>query len=446
MSFVSAYGNIIGMKANESLAKIPVHSATQHVPSDRLKWYRKASKSIALLMIILIPILGIFRIDVSSGFVVLGRQVWFSDFFLVFGLWLALACTFILFYSSVGTAFCGWVCPQNTFSNLMDSITTKLLGKRAVIDWETKSSKIAAKKNKIGNWVLLGLQIFAVSMLAAMIPLIYFIPPDAIWSFVTLKPHELISNSIYWIYVVFVFMTAVNLAVVRHFFCRYMCVYRMWQFLFRTNDSLHIDYDESRKADCEKCNYCVTSCMVDIDPRKTATFDSCTNCGACISACDLLHKKKNEKGLLSFRFGARRVKENLAQRSLASFKKRVGWVLPVWALGMGMFVWGLMSYNPYHLVVYKSEKDQGAQIDEYRIHMANKLYEEGQLKISVLGLDKESYQLSDEVVTIAEAGRYDAFIKIKNNLPAGLHSFIVVAEAKNGWKEQVRVQHFVKNS
>lgn len=433
------------MKANETLAKIPVHTESQVVPNDRLKWYRKASKSIALLAIILIPLLGIFRIDVSSGFVVLDRQVWFSDFFLVFGLWLAMACTFILFYSSVGTAFCGWVCPQNSFSNFMDSITTKLLGKRAVIDWESSASKIAARKNKIGNWILLIIQVFATAMVAAMIPLIYFIPPDAIWSFVTLQPHELISGSIYWIYAVFVFMTVVNLAVVRHFFCRYMCVYRMWQFLFRTNDSLHIDYDESRKADCEKCNYCVTSCMVDIDPRKTETFDSCTNCGACISACDVLHKKKNEKGLLSFKFGKRRNKENLAQRSIASLKNRVGWVLPVWFLGMGMFVWGLISYNPYHMVVYKSDKDQGDQISEYRIHLANKLYEEGGLKLSVIGLEKDNYQLSNEEVHLGEVGRFDAFILLNDKLPPGLHSFIVEAESKDGWNEKVKVQHFVKS-
>ena len=434
------------MKANESLAKIAVTTEAPKAPIDRLKWYRKASKATAILLLILIPVLGIFRIDVSSGFVVLDRQVWFSDFFLVFGLWLAIACTFILFYSSVGTAFCGWVCPQNSFSNLMDSFTAKLLGKRAVVDWESKGAKVATRKNKPLNWLLLIVQVFAVSMVAAMIPLIYFIPPDAIYSFVTLQPHEMISGSIYWIYAVFVFMTAVNLGVVRHYFCRYMCVYRMWQFLFRTNDSLHIEYDESRKADCEKCNYCVTSCMVDIDPKHTTTFDSCTNCGACISACDLLHKKKGEKGLLSFKFGKRRNKENLAQRSIATFKNRVAWVLPVWTLGMGMFIWGMISYNPFHMAVYKSERYQGAQINEYRINLANKLYEPGKLKLKVVGLNESEYSLSDKDVMIDKAARFDAFIKIKKGMSPGLHSFLVIAESPDGWKDQVRIQHFVKSS
>ncbi len=438
------------MKANESLSKIPVYTAGKIGRADKLIWLRKSSKSIAILVIILLPILGIFRIDVSSGFVVLDRQIWFSDFNLVFGLWLALACTFILFYSTVGTAFCGWVCPQNTFSNIMDSITKRLLGKRAAIDWEEKSSKVAAKKNTALNWAQLSIETLLLSMLVSIIPIIYFIPPAAIWSFVTLQPHPMISGSIYWIYAVFVFISIVNLAVVRHYFCRYMCVYRMWQFLFRTTDSLHLDYDETRKADCEKCNYCVTSCMVDIDPRDTSTFDSCTNCGACISACDSIHTKEDEKGgagrgLLSFRFGKRRKKENLAQRSIATLKNRVGWVLPVWALGMALFVWGLVDYNPYHLAVYKSEKDQGEQIDEYRVHLANKVYEEGFLKISVSGLAANEYTLTDSSVTLAEAGRYDAYINISNQLKPGLYSFVVIAESRDGWKSEARIQHFVNN-
>jgi len=185
--------------------------------------------------------------------------------------------------------------------------------------------------------------------------------------------------------------------------------------------------------------------MVDIDPRNTVTFDSCTNCGACISACDTLHQKKGEKGLLSFKFGKRRTKEKLAQRSVASLKQRVRWVLPVWLLGTGMFIWGLISYDPYHLVVYKSDKHQGDQINEYRIHLANKLYEDGEIKLTVAGLNADEYQLSETIVKLPVAGRYDAFVTIKNNLSPGLHSFIVKAESESGWADQVRIQHFVKN-
>jgi len=433
------------MKANESLSKIPVVTSSQPERRDNLKWQRSAVKFFALLVILLIPVLGIFRIDVSSGFVVLGKQIWFSDFHIVFGFWLAFACLAIMFYSTVGTAFCGWVCPQNTFSGLMDSLTKKLLGKRAVIDWESLGSKVASKKNTFINWVLLSIGIFLSSMVVALIPLIYFISPDAIWSFLTLQPHHSISNSLYWIYAVFVFVTAVNLGVVRHYFCRFMCVYRMWQFLFKTSDALHIDYDASRKDDCAKCNYCVTACMVDIDPRNTNTFDSCTNCGACITACNDVHAKKKEPGLLKFRFGKRRNKEHLAQRSIATLKKRSGWVLPVMALGIAMFAWGLYTYQPYHLAVYKSEKSQGQQIDEYRINVANKLYQPGEVSIKIKGLNPEEYELTAKKLIFDEVGRKDAFVTIKPDLAPGLHSFIVEVSSADGWTNNIRMQHFVKN-
>ena len=432
------------MKANESLAKIPVVQAVPIKP-DGLQWKRTATRYGFILVLLLIPILGIFRIDVSSGFIFMGRQIWFGDFFVVFGFWLAFACTAILFYSTVGTAFCGWVCPQNTFSTVMDNLTTKLLGKRAVIDWESKKGKIASKKNKPLNWLLLIIQTILIAMLVAFIPLMYFIPPDAILSFVTFQPNENIPGSLYWIYSVFVFIIAVNFAVVRHFFCRYMCVYRMWQFLFKTTDGLHLDYDESRKADCEKCNYCVKACMVDIDPRNTGTYDSCTNCGACITACNEIHAKKSEPGLLKLKFGKRRNKEQLAQRSLATLPERIRWVMPIWLIGAVMFAWGLAVYQPYHLAVYKSEKDHGAQISEYRVNVAHKIYEQGDVKLSVIGLDDRYYSLDNPQISFESAGRQDAFVRILPGLSQGLHSFIVKAESKDGWKKQIRMQHFVNN-
>lgn len=432
------------MKANESLAKIPVVDGSNYKP-DGLKWKRTASKYGFILFLLLIPILGIFRIDVSSGFIFMGREIWFGDFFVVFGFWLTLACSAILFYSTVGTAFCGWVCPQNTFSTIMDNITAKLLGKRAVIDWEGKSGKVANSKNKPLNWLLLIIQTILISMLVSFIPLMYFIPPEGILAFVTFQPSEEIPGSLYWIYTVFVFIAAVNFGVIRHYLCRYMCVYRMWQFLFKTTDGLHLDYDESRKAECEKCNYCVTECMVDIDPRDTNTFDSCTNCGACVTACNSLHEKKGVPGLLKLKFGKRRNKVTLAQRSMATLPERVRWVLPVWTLGFGMFVWGLISYEPFHLAVYKSDKDQGAQISEYRVNIAHKIYESGAVKISVLGLDKEYFILSGNEVSFDSVGREDLFVEIKDGLSKGLHSFIVKAESENGWTKQIRMQHFVNN-
>lgn len=431
------------MNANEKLSKIPVTVSSSPFRGQRLAWMRLLVKYGVLIVLLLIPILGIFRIDIASGFVILDRQIWFGDFYIVFGFWLAFACSAILFYSSVGTAFCGWVCPQSTFSDLMDSLTKKLLGKRAVIDWENLTSKVANKKNRPLNWFILIIGVILTAMLVSFIPLIYFIPPEAIWAFVTLSPSDHFANSLYWIYGVFVSLAAVNLAVVRHYICRFMCIYRIWQYLFKTSDALHIAYDSERKADCEKCNFCLKACMVEIDPRQIGTYDSCTNCGACITACDELHEKKNERGLLSFEFGKRHNKEELAQHTFSTIKQRSRWTLGAMALGLSLFIFGLINYQPYNLAVYKSDKHQGEQIHEYRVNVANKIYGKGEVSLYVEGLAPSEYSLSRNKLIFDDAGRLDAFIQVKNSLAPGLHRFVVRAESIDGWTKEVSLRHFV---
>lgn len=433
------------MKANEALGKIPV--VTRSKPRDGLAWKRRAVQWGFVLALILIPITGVFRVDLSAGFIVLGRQIWFADFAIVFGFWLTIACSFILLYSTVGTAFCGWACPQNTFSSLADTLTSKLLGKRAVIDWEQPdTSKIAQHKNKIVNWIVLGTLIWLASMVISIIPLLYFITPADALDFVTFSSTNENTYSLRWIYFVFVFIAFVNFAVVRHYVCRYMCIYRMWQYLFKTRQTLHINYDESRAADCEKCNYCLTKCMVDIDPRRTNMFDSCTNCGACITACNTIHAKQNVPGLLSFKIGERKNKiQSNALIRLANFKERLGWVLPVWILGVSIFSWGLWTYDPFHLAAYKSDVHQGDQISEYRINVANKSFDHTRVFLTVEGLDSSSYDLSAKELALSSLARGDSFIRIRNNLPPGMHSFIVRVQAESGWNSFVRLQHFVIN-
>lgn len=431
------------MKANETLAKIPVVSAPRS--SEGLKWARAAFQAATVLALVLVPLTGLFRIDVASGFVVLGRQIWFSDFHIVFGFWLAVACSFILMYSTVGTAFCGWACPQNTFSSIANSLTSKHLGKRAVIDWEPKSAaKIAKDKNTWSNWALLAAKLLGLSLFLALIPVLYFVPPEAIWSFLTLQDDPLLPASLYWIYSVFVFIVFVNLAVIRHFVCRYMCIYRMWQFLFKTGDTLHVEYDESRSDDCAKCNYCVTSCMVEIDPRRTQTFDSCTNCGACITACDRLHSKKGQPGLLRFRIGPRKNHVVNLSRSVARLMTRVSWVLPAFVLGLGLFGWGLWSYDPYRLAVYKSEAAQGSQMHEYQIKIAHKLFRPGDVNIVVEGIPAAAYALSGDRMHFDSVGWQGQLLSFNSGfLEPGLHTFLVRVESSDGWADSYRIQHLV---
>lgn len=440
------------MSANEALRKIPVvvqSPSPKPVAVNGLEWKRRAVQGGAIIFLILAPILGIFRIDTSSGFVVLGRQIWFSDFFIVFGFWLALACALVMFYSTMGTAFCGWVCPQNTLSAWANKLTFKYLGKRATVDWDGReNARVSSGKNKLKNWLMLGGKLLLASMAAALVPMLYFYPPDVVWSFVTLRNDPRVISSLYLIYSVFVLLALGNLAVMRYYICRYTCVYRIWQFLFKTRQTLHVVYDQSRSDECAKCNFCVTTCPVDIDPRNTLVFDSCTNCGECISACDSLHNKHGVSGLLNFEFGERKAVAGgaVSNSNLATLAQRAGWAAPAFALGVLMAAWGLWNYQPYGFSVYRSDVSQSAQVQEYRINIAHKIYERGAVNVSVEGLPKEMYSLAATHAEFTTAERKDIILHISKAMPSGIHPFVVHARSADGWQGDFRVHHFAGRS
>ncbi len=440
------------MKGNTTLKGIPVVSADgagrRHVHGRQQKWdldwMRRMTRMGMLLALILIPVSGLFRIDLSSGFVILNHQIWFADFFIVFGFWLAAACLLILLYSSLGTVFCGWLCPQNTASTWANKATMRLLGKRAIIDWEGEEggARLSAGKNKLRNWFFLSLRLLALAMLLALIPLLYFFPPGAMWSFVTFQEDPRLSGSLYWIYTVFVFIALANVAVVRHYACRYMCIYRMWQFLFKTRDTLHIEYDESRGEECAKCNFCVTACPVGIDPRRTLAFDSCTNCGECITACNNLHRRRGEPGLLRYRFGRRRGKAQLSNRvPLTSLLRRASWVTPVLILALSILTWGMVTYEPYHMAVYRADTE-GGRLQTYQINVANKRYAPAEVRLVVTGLPEDGYTLDRSIVTFDTATRQDVSLRLSNELPPGFYTVTVMAAAGE-WSKRYAFQHYV---
>ena len=432
------------MSSNDSLSKIPI---TVEVPDYGMPFHtrRRITQLLFIFLLVVIPVSGLLRIDVVAGaFIVLDRQIWWSDFFLVFGLWLSLASGMVLLYSTLGTAFCGWVCPQNILSEMANKWTYKLLGKRADVSIAGEKMKVAASKDRWVNWFILGLLLLSVSMLMALIPMLYFYPPEVIWSFITFQDDERLASSLHYIYAIFVLVVFVDVGFIKQYWCRFMCVYKVWQHGFKTQHTLQLAYDKSRSDSCEKCNYCNTVCYLSIDPRNTDMYDSCVNCGDCIDACNRVQAKNNLSGLLSFTRGVNeKAKSGFLERNLASISTRMRWTIPFSALGLGMFVWGLVDYQYYHLAVYRADKEHSAEINDYRVAISNKLYRNAEVSVSIEGLDEQDYLFSDRTARFDTAGRVDLNLHIKPNLKKGLHRFLVRVESMDGWQDVYRVHHFV---
>ena len=433
---------------NKTLSSIPIRIVGPGAKTGlaNYRWKRRAVQITILLFLVIIPVSGLFRIDPENGaLVVLGWQIWFADFFLISGLWIMLAAALVALYSIAGTVFCGWACPQNTLAEWANHMTHKLLGKRAEVSLTGEAPKVAAAKNKALNWTLLALSFIGAAMLFALLPLLYFYPPEVVWSFISFREDTRLAGSLYWIYSVWVMIILVDVAVLRHFWCRFACVYRVWQHSFKTKETLHVVYDANRSDECAKCNYCVTTCFIKLDPRKTEIYDSCINCGDCIDACNNLHAKKGEPGLLRFEFGQRksgRIRK-LRDNSM-SLLSRFHWTAPFAALGVIMFAWGVWSYQPYHLAVgyLRTAQDQSAR--DYQIEVSSKRYRPSELTISVEGLPQDNFILSSNKVDMASVGRASVFLSVSPKLQRGLHPFVVVVHSSDGWAGHFNVQHFVE--
>ncbi len=434
------------MSAHEALNRIPVVEA--HVPGAKsLHPMRRLTQIATLAILVLIPASGLFRIDpVAGGFILLDRQIWFSDMLIVMGFWIFVASVLILMYSLVGAVFCGWMCPQNTVSEWANNLTERLLGRRAkMMDVSGERMQVAARRKSLLNYLVLGLALLVASMFYALIPMFYFYPPEAIWSFVSFQYDERLAGSLHWIYFVCVAVMLMDITVIRHLMCKYMCIYRVWQHSFKTRDTLHVSYDASRSDHCTHCHYCVDACFLDIDPRKPELFDSCVNCGECVVACDELHSRSRKlegPGLLRLSLGDEW--KGRYRGALGSFFGRAKAATLATFIGLVMFVAGLNAYEPEWFTVEASKTEGNRSLLDYRINIAHKLYRPEDLSIRIRGLTPEQYALEKSSVHFDAPGRQDVMLHLSPALSPGLHRIFVDVAAEGGWQKSFALVHYAR--
>src|SRR3569832_1252005 len=108
-----------------------------------------------------------------------------------------------------------------------------------------------------------------------------------------------------------------------------------------------------------------------------------------------------------------------------------------------MLTWGIVSYQSYHLSVYRAEIDQGNQVNDYRINVANKTYHPTEVRVRGEGLPADAYRLDDTQIAITTAGRKDLHLRINDGLPAGLYTISVFADSGDGWLDRFQILHMV---
>ncbi len=331
-------------------------------PSGKFYEYRKIVSYILLVFLIAAPFIKIngnqflmFNI-LERRFNIFSFPFWPQDFYL-FVISMIIGVIFIaLFTVAFGRIFCGWICPQTIFMEMVfRRIEYWIDGDRGA---QIRLDKQAWNAQKIRKRVLKWSVFLLVSFVIANVFLAYIIGGDKVLRYIQEGPFEhvsmLISLSIFTAVFYFVFVWF------REQVCIIACPYGRLQGVLLDNKSIVVAYDhkrgeaeagrkkfrkgEDRKelgfGDCIDCFQCVNVCPTGIDIRNGTQLE-CVNCTACIDECDHIMESVNlPKGLIRYAS-----EDNIEKKHTFEFTPRLKGYSAVLIILTGVFIGMLMLRN-----------------------------------------------------------------------------------------------------
>ncbi|WEZ90841.1 cytochrome c oxidase accessory protein CcoG [Pseudomonas sp. NyZ480] len=248
----------------------------------------------------------------NSKFHIFGATFWPQDFILLSAV--LIICAFGLFAITVyaGRVWCGYSCPQSTWTWLFmwcEKVTEGDRNQRiklATAPWSL--AKAARRTLKHSLWMAIG-------VLTGLTFVGYFTPIRPLAA--ELFTLQLGGTALFWV-LFFTAATYINAGWLREAVCLHMCPYARFQSVMFDKDTLAVAYDprrgEARGArkkgaearaqglgDCIDCTLCVQVCPTGIDIRDGLQM-ACIGCAACIDACDgVMDKMGYPRGLIGYK-------------------------------------------------------------------------------------------------------------------------------------------------
>lgn len=365
------------------------------------KWYeyRKYVSYVLLAILVSSPFIKIggnqlFMFNVlERRFNIFGYRFWPQDFHL-FVIMMIIGVVFvILFTVAFGRIFCGWICPQTIFMEMVfRRIEYWIDGDRGK---QIRLKKMPWNKEKIKKRVLKWTIFFIISFLIANVFLAYLIGSDQLIRYITDGPEKhtstLISLLIFTGVFYFIF------AWFREQVCIIACPYGRLQGVLLDNKSIIVAYDHKRgekeegrakfkknedrpttgKGDCIDCFACVHVCPTGIDIRNGTQLE-CINCTACIDACDhMMEAVDLPKGLIRYAS-----EDNIEKKAPFKFTPRLKGYVAVLGILTAVLIGMLFLRNDVEARILRlpgqlyEHKDNNIISNVYTFKLVNKTVEE----------------------------------------------------------------------
>ena len=294
-------------------------------PKKPSGWFYNKRKWVSYILLTILLISPFIKINgnqlflfnvLERKFSIFGFAFWPQDFYLVV-ISMIIGVVFIaLFTVAFGRVFCGWVCPQTIFMEMVfRRIEYWIEGDRGA---QIRLNKQAWNAEKIRKRGLKWLAFFLISLIIANVFLAYIVSSDQVLAMIHEGPLEHLST-----FVALLIFTGVFYFVFAWFreqVCIIACPYGRMQSVLLDEKSIVVAYDyvrgegtagrskfrknenriEKGFGDCIDCFQCVHVCPTGIDIRNGTQLE-CVNCTACIDACDFMMESVNlPKGLIRF--------------------------------------------------------------------------------------------------------------------------------------------------
>lgn len=361
-------------------------------------------------------------------FVLLGQIFWPQDLH-IFALGMVATILFISLFTVIyGRLFCGWICPQTIFMEMVfRRIEYWIEG-----DWKQQQrlNTLPWNKEKILKKVAKQGIFGIISFIIANTFLAYIIGYEKLFQIITDNP----INHIGGLTAILIFTTLFYLifSKMREQVCTVVCPYGRLQGVLLDNRSLTVAYDYKRgenrakfrkgenriteqKGDCIDCNQCVNVCPTGIDIRNGTQLE-CTNCTACMDACDFMMEKVGMKKQL-IRYASI---QGIEQNSGFRWSPRVIAYSIVLLSLIGVITAMLLTRSDFEATVLRTrgtlfqQMEDGSISNLYDINLINKTNQEIPIRIEIIGENAQLKQIGNDLKLLPQEEAKGKFMILIN--------------------------------